>query len=267
MSTNNVPLAREPRRGTRPAPAHLPAGNQQATPSESEAPCSSLLTGNSAPTCAGIRNSGQRCRGRRSAGHAFCSFHRLDLQGTIRDGRVEGGRRRHYEFSELEEHNASQVALRLDSRGGVQGAIDSVLRQLFLGRVSPAYVSATARLFNVALRNLDHTDRESEDHSLGEYIPSIANLARLREQLERSPSGAQLPGQQGDPLQAAAVAEILRLLLDDDPEPAPTDTPRTASASDRPTSPPDRRPPRAVKPSAQLRSHATTPLSRDAGAG
>lgn len=181
MPTSNTAAART-LHNSQPVTRHLQGATstQQAATFESEAPCSSLLTGTAERLCAGIRVNGERCRARASGGYEFCSFHRADLQETVQNGRVQGGRHRQYELNALDAENAAAISVRLDSRGGVQGVIDYVLGEFLAGKLHPRGVHAAASLLNAALRNLDHTERTVEDHTLGQYLPSIANLAALR---------------------------------------------------------------------------------------
>ena len=171
------------RRHTRP---HLAAtGAKQAHPTESGAPSSSLLTSTSVRACAGIRPNGNRCRARASAGHDFCTFHRADLQEALRAGRVLGGRQRRYvPLNDLEQKFAVHLSLGLDSRGGIQAGLDNLLRLAFIGRVSPRYISALTRIYATALRNLEKTDRDTEDHTFGAYFAGLVANHRLQLDVE-----------------------------------------------------------------------------------
>jgi hypothetical protein len=166
------------------------SAEEQVSPPEPAAASSYLLTGTEIVSCAGIRKDGERCRARATATNGFCSFHRSDLDETVRAGRIAGGRARSFELTGMESVQASVATLGLDSRGGIQGVLDATLRQLFLGRISPDYVGAVVRLVNAALRNLEHTDPETEDHSLDQYSPSIANLAEMTASLEEQQARA-----------------------------------------------------------------------------
>jgi hypothetical protein len=162
-----------------------------------------LVTGTQIPTCAGIRKDGERCRARATAANGFCSFHRSDLDETVRAGRIAGGRARANDVTGLETVQASVTTLGLNSRGGIQGVLDATLRQLFLGKITPDYVAAVVRLVNAALRNLDHTDPETEDHSLGQYSPSLLNVADMTARIEDEQARARA-------LSAARRDEFLR---------------------------------------------------------
>ncbi len=164
---------------------HLPpTGTEQAQPAESETPCSSLLTSKTERLCAGIRANGERCRARASALHDFCSFHRGDLQETLRAGRVRGGQQRRYEITALEEQAASLLSLGLDSRGGIQAGLDNLLRQVFLGKVAPKYIAAVTRIYATALRNIERTEAGAEDHTFNAYTAGLAANHRLRAEVE-----------------------------------------------------------------------------------
>ncbi len=188
MSTSTNPLPREANGTTNPALASTSASKQQAASSESDDPSSSLLTSTNARFCSGIRKDGERCRVRASTGYDFCAFHRPDTREAFIAGRAEGGRAGRYRVRPLEEQIGEHLALRLDSRGGIQGSIDNVLRMLVFGGISPAYANAATRLIAAVLRNLDHTNREAEDHSLDQYLSSISNHVRIQTSMHESES-------------------------------------------------------------------------------
>jgi hypothetical protein len=143
-----------------------------------------LLTGTSRGLCAGIRANGERCRARASTGHDFCSFHRSDLQGAFHAGRVRGGLQRRIGLADLDEEAAARLSLGLDSRGGIQAGLENLLRLAFLGKISPRYIAAVTRIYATALRNIERTAADSEDHTFGAYSAGLVANHRLHAEVE-----------------------------------------------------------------------------------
>jgi hypothetical protein len=170
-----------------------------------------LLTGTSERLCAGIRANGERCRARASAGHDFCSFHRSDLQETFHAGRVRGGLQRRYEVTALEEQEASRLSLRLDSRGGIQAGLDNLLRLIFIGKVSPKYIAAVARIYATALRNIERTNTDAEDHTFAAYRAGLAANQRLQAEVEIANLERKAAAERARHL----VTEAIRMLVDE----------------------------------------------------
>jgi hypothetical protein len=143
-----------------------------------------LLTSTSQRLCAGIRANGERCRARASSGHDFCSFHRADLRGAFHAGRVRGGLQRPYELSALEDQAALRLSVGLDSRGGIQAGLDNLLRMIFSDRISPKHIPAVARIYALALRNIERTDTTAEDHTFSAYAAALAANQMLQAEVE-----------------------------------------------------------------------------------
>lgn len=196
-------------RGARPTLA--PTGAEQAQPAESATPCSPLLTSASPRLCAGIRANGERCRARASSGHDFCSFHRVDLREAFHAGRVRGGLQRRFELTGLDEQAASRLSLGLDSRGGIQAGLDTLLRLVFAGKVSPKYIAAVTRIYATALRNIEHTGTGAEDHTFAAYDAALAANHRLHAEVE----AAALQRQAAAERARQALTEALRRLVDE----------------------------------------------------
>jgi hypothetical protein len=133
-----------------------------------------LLTSTSARLCAGIRADGQRCRARATAGHDFCSFHRGDLQDTFQEGRVRGGSRRRYLVTSGEEEVAVRLCLGLDSRGGIQAGLETLLRLAFFDQIDPRCIPALTRIYATALRNIDQSERNTGAEPLADYTAGLA---------------------------------------------------------------------------------------------
>ncbi len=205
-----------------PGPILAPTGTEQAPPAESESPCSPLLTSTSQRLCAGIRANGERCRARASTGHDFCSFHRADLQRAFHAGRVRGGLQRRYELNALEEQGALQLSLGLDSRGGIQAGLDNLLRMIFSERVSPRYIAAMARIYAIALRNIEKTDTNAEDHTLSAYAAVLAANQKLQAEVAAAHSAREASARHA----RNAVTEALRKFVDESAEePLPAEAP------------------------------------------
>ena len=186
-------------------PDALAASEQQAEPAEPETTCSDLLASEKRK-CLASKKDGTPCRAKPLPSGEYCVFHAPAYAERFQEGREQGARRREtYKLPDQVDDDIWNVDFSLDTRAGVQGSMEAVMRMLVLGRLPTRHASILMRFFDAAIRNLHGVDtlktieyvntlqdfmlisglieRDLDDQALKERVQQIADTGAKRQEI------------------------------------------------------------------------------------